>query len=76
MVISRRECGRSTAGQKKAANLLSRDWVLSQFGENRKRAQKVYKVFVKDGIGVDIWKDLNFNVCSAIEYSVNDSFFS
>jgi len=51
---------RATAGQKKAANLLSTDWVLSQFKENRKRAQKIYKAFVKDGIGVDVWKDLQF----------------
>jgi len=51
---------RATAGQGKAVNFLSTDWVLSQFGENRRRAQKAYMEFVKTGTGVDVWKDLQF----------------
>ena len=51
---------RATAGQIQADNFLTTDWVLCQFGENRKRAQKAYTAFVMDGTGVDIWKDLQF----------------
>ena len=51
---------RATAGQERGVNFLSTDWVLSQFGKNRKRAQKAYTAFVKAGTGVDIWKNLQF----------------
>jgi putative transposase len=51
---------RATAGQGKAVDFLSTDWVLSRFGENRRRAQKSYREFVKDGARVEVWKDLRF----------------
>jgi hypothetical protein len=35
------------------------DWVLSQFGSERKKAEAAYRKFVRDGIGAEsIWKDL------------------
>ncbi len=51
---------RATAGQGRVVNCLSIDWILSQFGDIRKRAQKAYTEFVKAGTGVDVWKGLQY----------------
>lgn len=51
---------KATMGKGKPLNFLSTDWILSQFGEKRSRAQNAYAAFVKAGIGIDIWKDLQF----------------
>ena len=40
----------ATAGISKAPNLLFADWVLAQFGENRKSAQAKYRKFVSAGM--------------------------
>ena len=44
---------RDTTGQRSAPEWLNTDWVLSQFGKQRKRAKEKYKQFVSDGIGND-----------------------
>jgi len=49
----------ATAGIAKVPKFLTIDWILSQFGKNRKRAQKAYKEFVMSGIEREApWKDL------------------
>ena len=48
---------RSIAGKEKAKKFLTIDWILEQFGNNRRVAQKKYCEFVRDGIGQEsIWK--------------------
>ena len=42
---------RATAGMEKSPLFLTVDWVLSQFGQRRSKAQEKYRAFVKDGIG-------------------------
>jgi len=48
-------------GSAKANKWLTTDWVLSQFGENKKLARENYKHFVLEGVGqkLDIWSSLN-----------------
>ena len=47
---------RSIAGFSKQLSFLAVDWILSQFGDERKKAQKYYRRFVADGIGIDAWE--------------------
>jgi REP element-mobilizing transposase RayT len=42
---------RATAGLERAETWLETDWILGQFGKDRKRATKAYVAFVEDGIG-------------------------
>jgi putative transposase len=50
---------RATAGFEKAQEFLSVDWILEQFGDNRKRAQQEYRRFAQAGLMTDSpWKDL------------------
>lgn len=47
----------ATSGIEKAHECLNRDWILRQFAESRKEAQKKYEEFVMAGIGENgIWK--------------------
>jgi REP element-mobilizing transposase RayT len=49
----------ATAGRKRPPPCLVVDWVLSQFGSERKMAEANYKRFVKDGIGAEsIWNSV------------------
>jgi hypothetical protein len=49
----------ATAGRRKATPCLVTDWVLSQFGSERKKAEAAYRKFVREGIGVEsIWKNV------------------
>ncbi len=43
---------RATSGKGKAEEYLQTDWILSQFGGKRKAAQKRYRAFVREGVGV------------------------
>ena len=45
----------ATAGLVAVPEFLSTDWLLDQFGENRRVAQKRYREFVRDGIGNRPW---------------------
>jgi putative transposase len=50
-------CG--TAGLKKKSAFLSADWILAQFGNDRKHAQREYRRFVLAGMGEESpWKKL------------------
>jgi REP-associated tyrosine transposase len=50
---------RSTAGSVKSPQWLSTDWILTQFGRSRRRAQRLYRQFVMEGITKETpWKDL------------------
>ena len=42
---------RATAGLSGAPELLTRDWLLAQFGRQRRTAEKRYRQFVAEGIG-------------------------
>jgi len=49
----------ATAGRKKLNPCLVVDWVLGQFGSERKIAEAGYRRFVRDGIGVEsIWNSV------------------
>jgi len=49
---------RATAGMGDALTWLTTDWILSQFGRDRLKAQKVYRKFVRQGRGIEIWDEL------------------
>jgi putative transposase len=49
---------RSIAGLSEQLSLLAVDLILSQFGGEIKKAQKQYRGFVADGIGIDVWKNV------------------
>ena len=49
----------ATAGREKPHPCLTTDWVLAQFSDKRRKAEKEYRQFVEDGIGnKSIWFDL------------------
>ena len=53
----------ATAGRVKRPDFLTTDWILSQFKEERKEAQRIYEEFVLSGIGKETpWKDLKGGV--------------
>lgn len=53
----------STAGIKEANQYLTVDWILAQFGSDRRKAEKNYRDFVKAGIGEGSpWKNLKGQV--------------
>ncbi len=50
---------RATVGLDPKPEFLTADWVLVQFGERRRRAQRRYAEFVQEGIGApSVWEDL------------------
>jgi len=49
---------RATAGLTDPAPFLTTDWILSQFGEDKVKAQKLYRRFVSQGRGVSPWEEL------------------
>jgi len=50
---------RATAGEEAAPAFLHLEWLLSQFGHGRKRAQAAYADFVRKGEGGRVWDRLN-----------------
>ena len=45
------------------ANCLTIDWLLQQFGDTRRTAQRNYRKFVLEGVGArSIWDDLKFQI--------------
>jgi len=49
---------RATAGLSEAPSFLTTDWILSQFGDERKKAQRPYRRFVAKETGRSPWDDL------------------
>jgi putative transposase len=51
---------RATAGWEKAEPWLETDWIIGQFGRNRKRAQKAYRAYIEEGLKIkkSVWEDL------------------
>lgn len=49
---------RTTAGEREAPTFLTVDWILAQFGPDRKKSIKEYRRFVRDGYGIEVWKEL------------------
>ena len=49
---------RATVGQVAAPDFLTLDWTLSQFGSERARAIRAYRVFVSQGLGLEVWNGL------------------
>ncbi len=58
---------RATAGEEEPPDFLATDWVLSQFHQDRARAEKEYRKFVKEGRGIDVWADLRGGVILGTE---------
>ena len=50
---------RYTAGIKKAPDCLTTVWIVGHFGKNKTEVQKLYRKFVKEGIGANSpWREL------------------
>ncbi len=49
---------RATAGLDEAPPFLTTDWILSQFSDNKEKAQRLYRKFVVEGMGKSPWDDL------------------
>ncbi|SQD92496.1 protein of unknown function [Candidatus Bipolaricaulis anaerobius] len=58
---------RATAGEEEPSDFLATDWILSQFHQDRARAEKEYRKFVKEGSGTDVWADLRGGVILGTE---------
>lgn len=53
---------RATTGKEPPHPCLSKDWILAQFSETKRRAEKEYHQFVHGGIGQSVWGDLKGQV--------------
>ena len=64
---------RATVGLEKPEKWLEVDWVLGQFGKERREAQKAYKRFVEEGMGrkESPWEDLCSRVYLGSEKFLN-----
>ena len=49
---------RATAGEEGTPGFLTVDWILSQFHQDRSRARREYRKFVREGYGIDVWNEL------------------
>jgi len=49
---------RATSGQAEIPGFLAVEWILSQFDRDLSRARKTYRRFVRQGRGIEIWKEL------------------
>ena len=49
---------RATSGQVEVPQFLEVDWILAQFDTRRDRAVQAYRLFVRQGRGVDVWDKL------------------
>ena len=58
---------RATAGEEEPLNLLTTDWILSQFHGYREQAMKEYRRFVEQGYGADPWAELRGGVILGTE---------
>jgi len=61
---------RATAGQEEPLPLLTTGWLLSQFSENRRQAIGLYRGFVGQGRGVEVWETLRGGVLMGSEQFV------
>lgn len=53
---------RMTAGELALPQFLTTDWILAQFDQERDKAVKEYRKFVKEGHGIDVWGELHGGV--------------
>jgi putative transposase len=60
---------RATAGLEPAPAFLTVEWILSQFGTERSRAERAYRAFVREGAGETPWERLRADI-----YLGSDSF--
>ena len=49
---------RATSGRSDVPEFLTVDWILSQFDSERSRAVSAFRLFVQQGEGIDVWKEL------------------
>jgi putative transposase len=61
---------RATAGQEEPLPLLAVDWILSQFGGDRRTAVDLYRRFVTQGRGAEVWDGLRGGVLMGSEHFV------
>jgi len=64
---------RATAGLEKPEAWMEVDWILGQFGKERKRAQEAYRRFVEEGMGLkeSPWEDLYSRIYLGSEKFLN-----
>lgn len=63
---------RPTAGQEAPLPLLTTDWLLSQFITDLQRATTLYRKFVRQGRGVEVWDELRGGVLMGSERLVEE----
>ena len=64
---------RATAGLERPEAWMEVDWILGQFGKDRKRAQEAYRRFVEEGMGLkeSPWEDLYSRIYLGSEKFLN-----
>lgn len=63
---------RATAGEERAPDFLTVDWILSQFHRDRDLARRKYSKFVGQGRGVNVWDKLRGGVILGTEGFVRE----
>jgi len=58
---------RATAGQEKPLPLLATEWILSQFGRDPQEAAILYRKFVRQGRGAEVWDELRGGILMGSE---------
>lgn len=63
---------RATAGQEAPLELLTVEWLLSQFSANRTEAIREYQIFVQQGRGVEVWEALRGGILMGTDRFVQE----
>jgi len=63
---------RATAGQEEPLPLLTTEWILSQFSRDLQEARTLYRKFVRQGRGAEVWDELRGGVLMGSERFVEE----
>ena len=63
---------RATAGQEEPLPLLTTEWILSQFSRDSQEAMALYRKFVRQGRGAEVWDELRGGVLMGSERFVEE----
>jgi putative transposase len=63
---------RATAGREEPLPVLATEWILSQFSHDLQEARTLYRKFVRQGRGAEVWDELRGGVLMGSERFVED----
>ncbi len=63
---------RATAGQEEPLPLLTTEWILSQFSRDSQEAKTLYRKFVRQGQGAEVWDELRGGVLMGSDRFVDE----